>query len=72
MCFSGRDVAVVLLQRNADAGYAEAGRRAMTSVRPPRTTALELEQTYDSFTFNKKCYSGLYRTPNNLLSCCTQ
>lgn len=50
MCFSGRDVAVVLLQRNADAGCAEAGRTAMTSVRPPRTTALELEQTYDSFT----------------------
>lgn len=33
-----------------------------TSVRPPRT-ALELEQTFDSFTLNKKCYSELYSTP---------
>ena len=61
-CVSDSDVAVGLLQRNVDADWAETGRRAVASAKPPRTTAPKLEQTQYSFSgqIKWKCYSRLY------------
>lgn len=49
-----QDVAVELLHRNAETDCADAGRRTVASVDPPRTTAQELEQTYYSFNWQIK------------------